>query len=631
MTRCNRHQTKLNMSASGSSDEASELVGWIRLHGGTVHDALEVRTPIAGGDDGRSSPAAARSCRRRGVFARRPIRRGDELVRLPRRLALDGRANPSSYDWAPPDGAERKRSASPWLRCLASLVAALADSRGGAAEEGGGSDGATGGKSAGPVDHGPYVSSLPGHYDSLLNWTPDEVDTYLRGTSLAASCGGGEAALRDRFDGTVLPYLRFVDAGGRTGADGGRRDAKRRRKDDPSKGCNEDRRKASADDLFPLFREACMCISTRAFHMQSLPGEDGKEGGKDKADDSTYDGPFLLPYVDLLNHAPSGSWSQVTTLRRDDRTGDFVMAAERDVEVGEEVCHSYGGPGGGDGTGLNSAQLLRTFGFVDVGSVSARLEAYHRPGVPPDGGGIRREVPPGLTPAVISRDDVLSACEEVAASSRPGRIREHMERTGMLDDGWECWPVPDGVGGDGGEDRSGNGLRRRLLDGLPGDFIVSSSDPLTDELITACALRFLPDEALEDLAGGGDGEGGPDRPPPPLLLGRDVLSDYYLGSLVLGSVLGAVRARLSSYAAGGPDGRGGTAAWGTDAADDSSLLSGAAAALAEGGADGRGMGEEDGSLDRLAFGLAVSLEERTCLLGLRGAASDMLAALDDGG
>ena len=660
-----------------SSDEASELVGWIRRHGGTVHDALEVRTPGAGGDDGSSelggdvprhdlssaaaaSAVSARSVRQRGVFARRPIRRGETLVRLPSRLALDGRANPPSYDCptSSSDGvdggcsttATTTRFASPWLRCLASLVAALADSRGGTGKEDAKGDSKEVPATGPRFDHGPYVSSLPDRYDSLLNWTTDEVGAYLRGTSLAASCAeGGDGALRERFEGTVLPYLRRANAVGMLGdssEDVHDRDAKRRRTDDPhdsvrksgsSEDGGSDEEKASADALFPLFREACMCISTRAFHMQSPTTSEGGADGSANADPA-YDGPYLLPYVDLLNHAPDGSRSKVTTLRRDAGSGDFFMAAERDIETGEEVCHSYSSGSGGAGGGLNSAQLLRTFGFVDVASVSERLEGYHRAA-----GSSERRVPSDLTPAVISKVDLLAACEEVATSSYPDRVMCRMERTGMLGDGWEFWTVPyndpdydpDGNDEGGGSDPNWE-LRRRLLGGLPDDMLVTSSNQLTDEMITACAVRFLPDEALADLADDGR----------PLYFGRGVLSDYYLGCLVLTSVLRAVRARLASYASGLPDGtsasarsslsgllrgiegRGadGAIAWGTDAADDASLLSALASRGEEGGGEVRG---DDETLDRLAFGLVVSLEERTCLLGLRGVAAGMLAELDD--
>ena len=99
---------------------------------------------------------------------------------------------------------------------------------------------------------------------------------------------------------------------------------------------------ADSTDEERRFRQACMCISTRGFHLSS-----------NNEDTSSWSGPFLLPLIDLLNHNPAQS---CTTLQRDD-TNDFIMIAERELARGDEVFHSYG-------KDLSSAQVLQTFGFV---------------------------------------------------------------------------------------------------------------------------------------------------------------------------------------------------------------------------------------------------------------------------
>lgn len=56
--------------------------------------------------------------------------------------------------------------------------------------------------------------------------------------------------------------------------------------------------------------------------------------------DGTYSGPYLLSYINLLNHASNGSPEHVTTLCRD-ADGAFVMVAERNIAEGEEIRHYY--------------------------------------------------------------------------------------------------------------------------------------------------------------------------------------------------------------------------------------------------------------------------------------------------
>ena len=160
---------------------------------------------------------------------------------------------------------------------------------------------------------------------------------------MTSTGGDSERAMQERFQGNVLPYLSFLSDIGlfQEDEDGD---------DIPYSGQNTKRRRSEAttiqaakqslidaDNLYPLFLDGCMCISTRDFHMQSSsPSANTGDcsGGK------TYHGPYLLPYINLLNHSPRGSLERVTTLCRDN-DGSFVMVAETDIVEGEEIRHSY--------------------------------------------------------------------------------------------------------------------------------------------------------------------------------------------------------------------------------------------------------------------------------------------------
>jgi hypothetical protein len=160
---------------------------------------------------------------------------------------------------------------------------------------------------------------------------------------MTSTGGDSERAMRERFQWNVFPYLSFLRDIGlfQEDEDGD---------DIPYSGQNTKRRRSEAttiqaakqslidaDNLYPLFLDGCMCISTRDFHMQS---SSPSANTGDCSGSKTYHGPYLLPYIDLLNHSPRGSPERVTTLCRDN-DGSFVMVAERDIVEGEEIRHSY--------------------------------------------------------------------------------------------------------------------------------------------------------------------------------------------------------------------------------------------------------------------------------------------------
>ena len=103
----------------------------------------------------------------------------------------------------------------------------------------------------------------------------------------------------------MVPYLQFLIDG-----DGNDAEVYLSNKQTKRQKINIDTKQTTTDDLehlYPLFRESCMCISTRAFHMQLPPtAAEGKTAAASANIDSIYQGPYLLPYIDLLNHASKG-------------------------------------------------------------------------------------------------------------------------------------------------------------------------------------------------------------------------------------------------------------------------------------------------------------------------------------
>jgi len=362
----------------------NNLVNWITKNGGTIHRNLALYMPQiirSSGDDTDKK----KNYSHRGIFAKNgPISKGEVLIRLPSTLALDGSKLPSSYTTSTTcdkndiqlkstndDDASSslKRNASPWLRCMAQLINAY--------------DNQEKKQHDNEQDYNPYLESLPKEYDSLLNWSTIEIKSFLKGTVLCTSAttnssssddysnakvDENDRALHERFVKTVVPYLSYLKKSGHILESDSKQPSKRQKVEDVSSTNDE------LGHLYPLFREGCMCISTRAFHMQSVNNDTANNK-------ECYQGPYLLPYIDLLNHASRGSSKHVTTLSRDS-DGSFIMVAERDIAVDEEICHSYDSGSQSQSTekqtSLNSAQLLQTFGFVDSDNVSKRLLDYHQ-------------------------------------------------------------------------------------------------------------------------------------------------------------------------------------------------------------------------------------------------------------
>mmetsp|Transcript_4493 Transcript_4493/g.10853 ORF Transcript_4493/g.10853 Transcript_4493/m.10853 type:complete len:496 (+) Transcript_4493:167-1654(+) len=305
-----------------------------------------------------------------------------------------------------------------------------------------------------------------------------------------------------------------------------------------STGDEEDAMETSAE--YQAFLEASMCISTRGFHL--LPTKPSSHEQTETAGGATisstntnsYDGPFLLPIIDLLNHDPQNS---CTTLKRhqSNETNDgsyFAMVAERDIAQGEEIFHSYG-------SDLTSAQLLQTFGFVPRNNSTGALAAVASDPL---------KVSQSSTPVGFStKDHLLVASKSLKASSFPDtimdRIRAQSSDSAERDDGnfedieddcfWEVCDIPD---------------RPKMVSS--DEFLISASQMggsdstflLTDDIVTLMAAQFLPEDAYDEIFPSGNDNSNT------VELDRSILSeDYYLGVLVCKSLVLACFLKARTY------------------------------------------------------------------------------------
>jgi hypothetical protein len=391
--------------------------------------------------------------------------------------------------------------ASPWLRCLGALLQAKKESLPSAKHIP---------TNATLTSTTPYIQSLPAsdEYETLFQWSLHEIQKYLGGTTLGKVLllDRNEKSLEKRYQLGVVPFLQHL----------GVLDKKRQRRGDTT---------APTDELaktkeFSSFLEASMCISTRGFHLMDT-GEEKEDEKKVDAAQPAYDGPFLLPVIDLLNHDPAKA---CTTLQRDAATGNFSMVAERPLVAGEDVMHSYG-------DSLTSAQLLQTFGFVPRSHTEKVLKSS---------GSVT------TTPTSLHKiDHVIRASLIMKSSSFPKELQENIlgtyrkkikrqdnaDATALhIDDDkvWQVEDIPD----------------RRMADSISEEFLLSVADSgrlLRDDLITLCVVQFLPEEAFDDVF---SDERSSTR------LDRSILEDdNYLGMLVCHTILTAISIKADEYAA----------------------------------------------------------------------------------
>eukprot|EP00308_Calcidiscus_leptoporus_P000990 CAMPEP_0119357758 /NCGR_PEP_ID=MMETSP1334-20130426/6086_1 /TAXON_ID=127549 /ORGANISM="Calcidiscus leptoporus, Strain RCC1130" /LENGTH=539 /DNA_ID=CAMNT_0007372075 /DNA_START=81 /DNA_END=1700 /DNA_ORIENTATION=+ len=264
----------------------------------------------------------------------------------------------------------------------------------------------------GDSEWAPYLQSLPTDFETLEFWEQDELEQ-LRGTCLYTEIarltdaqGQLVGPARVMWDKSIAPIV------------------------------------LGAPELWPqanrsAFLRACAAVRTRGFF-------DSADGGS---------GPYLLPAIDLLNHARAHTATSLV-IERGEGCGSgsggeltFSMVAERDICAGEEVTHTY--------DDLDNTQLLLTYGFV-ASADEAPLAATAR----------------------ISIDVLVDACEAVRdadACRLPWDL-------GCL------WATKRAV-------------CERLLSIYDNEVAVSVKEPLPDVMLTIMQLMLMPaDDFIELVA-----------------------------------------------------------------------------------------------------------------------------------
>ena len=477
-------------------DSFVELVSWIRSNGGYVHPDLEIFSTSTGYRGIRVTELCTDG-----------IKQGEMLARIPSHCILQ------SIKCAEGD-IIHECNASNWLKCLGALLRVCYDVKGK-------HSGAVSAKTFRKYDDmsffEPYIRSLPDQFDTIASWNDDSLKS-LKGTSLfetiIESRSNSEAdennislsagimqSLRERFlSSNIQSYLANV--------------------------------LELNDDIFTVrfeeFLWATNCVTTRGFHLTPThkdPEDNFISLSKTNPNKRKFEtikchdngGPYLIPFVDLLNHCSIDDIRKGTTLRCDHANSAFFIEAERHISPLQEILHSYGQ--------LNSLQLLQTYGFVDLHRSELLLKKYSANYVDKSYS-IKvncRLDEWDLTPAIVNREIIVSTCREVAMSSDTLKKRIEIEKCVSSIEVWdpsECW-----------DDKI-----QFVSDFIP-EFINISYDMkiINCELLTLCCILFLPKEAFDDYVES------------PALLDESILDDAFLRHLVSMSICKVLQAKCMEY------------------------------------------------------------------------------------
>jgi len=418
------------------------------------------------------------------------VSKDEVLVRIPMKCAVSGILEKKERRIQQQDNKESGKynliPASPWLRCVRSLMKAKVQSSKECKQDDG---------------HGhsnfftPYIRSLPKSYDTLLNWTDEELEG-LRGTVLYDSIIHQSNILHTGADFSISLHDDMYKA---------IRERWESLKEYLSADC-EGESKSTTD--ISQFVWAIDSISTRGFHMQQSFQSNDDDNDNGMIQNGDYYGPFMLPLIDLLNHCSTEDARKGATLKQDPADGSFILCSDRDLFHGEELLHSYGN--------INSQQQLKTYGFVDVRRVVETCSNTS----------CRRKC--DFTPAIINRSEVIDIARKVALEAFV-KYERFFENDGEIEfwDPSVCW------------DRKKDLCEKAPINQsfLIPDHIVIRFDliNINEVLLTLICVLLLPLEAFEEFISD------------PSFLDESILEDpflYHLASAVCRELL---KDKMSTY------------------------------------------------------------------------------------
>jgi hypothetical protein len=471
------------------------LVRWVEEHGGFVHKSLDLRN------------VTTLNNHNRGLFTSRTISQGDILLKLPRTsTTINGESMLSMYQITDDSNHTTcTRTVSSWLRCLAALINAMKNNR-----------------------NVPYMESLPTTYETLWQWNENEIDIFLAGTrpmlnkeeqadednisseptSASSLWMIDPMRMRQQYDTNIRPFLTKCGI-----------------IPDSDKTCID----SSTDEEFQRFMIACQIISTRSFYMDDDSCSDNNANDTRNLDHmNRYTGPYLIPIIDLINHADTITGSTNTKLELlPDENGMFAMRALDDIPPNTEILHSYGDH-------LSCYQFLSSFGCIPMNRIQRPLQHTELD--------IRTVSTTYLRSVILTKQQIWDSCWYLIESGFPLQLQSAMEESlSLLEDDddeveAETWNITLD--------------KNRKADCVPDDILICApstganeidindtqqlSNILSDELVTVACIPFLPKCAYAEITSR-------------TLLDCSIIKDYFLGQLVCAAILRTIQQRLFLY------------------------------------------------------------------------------------
>ena len=564
----------------------NKLIRWVKDidEGSIIHKSLTLR--ISKPTATTTTTTTTNHQHQRGLFATETIHCGDILIRIPLEASINGKNMTCTYKMAEIANTTSDmngenmtkttstRNVSPWLRCVAALLKELQlqDERG-----------------QQPQQSSYYLDSLPQEYETLWLWSQQEIEEYFAGTrppindndvttddktkeiaeTITSTSNpwmimNDRTQIRRQYETTIRPYLihcGIVNISASNNPTG----SSIRENNDFNRNEKE----------FQQFQRACQIMSTRSFYCSSGSSSsnsnqnDDQNTTDDENDNNTkYDGPYLLPIIDLINHADTCTGDTNTKLElimlppnspSSPSSCYFVMRALRTIPPNTEILHSYG-------DALSNVQFISSFGFIPHNRMTIHIppQVHHdQPPLPqqidtkPNACIVSTNaIAPIITTTnsvytksvILTKQEIWDTCWDMIESGLPQQLATSMIESQAFDPE-EVWNVSID--------------KHRQADCVPNNIVIvvpptssSSSTPavqssydidgendlgnksrdsiLSDELVTTACIPFLPKCAYAEITSR-------------TLLDVSILEDYYLGQLVGAALLQARQRRLLLY------------------------------------------------------------------------------------